>query len=1326
MPKNLLIHPKIFLVLLGLLSSVLGCLKNPVKVESSLSQTSETPAQFTFEGASSAVNLSDSRIQLQWTKSSDAALVTYRIYLLQSDGSLKAIGAVPRTLSQYIVSDLTSGTYYSFLVRGVDSEGNTDLNTHFVSALTYGGISEATVQSATSAKVKFPAAPDANQLNIYCATGTSTNFILMASVESTLSEYTLNALTSSTLYRCKVKALGPDNLEDSNSLIVSFIPSSTPGGLDLTFSGIASATSITASQIRLNWVLGTGTQIAGYRVSEVGLDGVTLIPVGTLPSSSQTFLVSGLTSGSFHTYVVQALSSTGVSDGNTIKASATAYAGVSQAVVTSSSTATLTLPLVLSAQSVNVYCKSGSGDYPSSPTTSVLGVVTSVYLTGLSAGVSYTCKSLVVNQNGVEEINEVAVSFTPPDLTFSGATQALVLNSSQVQISWSLGTGSSISNYRIYELGSDGVTKTVVTTVSSASQSYTISGVSQAAHSYLVKAISASGFEDTNTIVLGAFPYGGITASSILNSSSVNLSFPSATGATYINIFCKTSSGTYPSSPNSQVSSSQTSANVAGLIDGNTYTCKAEPQINGVSYPNSPIVSFYLPILTFSGADQAVGVTGSQIRISWIAGTGSEISNYRVYEVSSDGLSRTLLTTLPFTSLSYTVGSLSSMIHYFVVKAVSASGVEDPNAARVQNIPYAGISLVTPVDTSSVTVYFPSSAGADSLQIFCKKTRDLAYNSSPDLEVLPTASSATLSLTSGRSHVCKVNAVVNSVRYSNLATYSFQTLSNSASKYNGVILAAAYGAAPTAPSGPTNNQAIISFKYFGSSSSTSQSYSVVRTLKGAALDATSVTSCTVTKTDSCRVCLFTNVTNSQTCIDTNVDASPIQYDYAITLMAADGVAEELPVTGDSGYRITVPIPPANMVLVQRDAANYEMCTLMGRATDPLNHQRCSYSGLGAVPTNSGPGKPALGLPAGYYDFGYNLFVDRWEVACNWKTTGTALPSGGVSGDVYYRSSDGNCHINNGGTWTTVNNGSLGAGALRAAAYTIAPSSTNRRPPMVQLDQGSANNTCKSISDSTYGTKRLLRKREFNVAAAWSTVSGAYGAMTEVEAAAMEAGSDHSTAAGTFRCNSDTRAGVTAAVFNSTSYELSRDSAGGPDSFTIGSVGTKNCVSRFGAQDMVGNVFELISDQISCVGSYNCNGITSALDSGNTDLNNFSFNGTQGPGGGTSSLLEYTLETIPVTLGSVTYSSMYFSAPLGLPLVNSDSGNALQIGTAINSTKLHGDTISLYFGNTTETRGLYAGGSWQRGTSAGRWEAGLKNPTNVAGNTIGFRCALPAE
>jgi hypothetical protein len=80
-------------------------------------------------------------------------------------------------------------------------------------------------------------------------------------------------------------------------------------------------------------------------------------------------------------------------------------------------------------------------------------------------------------------------------------------------------------------------------------------------------------------------------------------------------------------------------------------------------------------------------------------------------------------------------------------------------------------------------------------------------------------------------------------------------------------------------------------------------------------------------------------------------------------------------------RLKVAVPDNDMVLTHREAANRSMCALMGQRSDVLNYQTCPYSGPGAKPKyyDAAGTLPVTDLVSGnVYDFGYNLFVDRYE------------------------------------------------------------------------------------------------------------------------------------------------------------------------------------------------------------------------------------------------------------------------------------------------------------------------------------------------------------
>jgi len=255
-------------------------------------------------------------------------------------------------------------------------------------------------------------------------------------------------------------------------------------------------------------------------------------------------------------------------------------------------------------------------------------------------------------------------------------------------------------------------------------------------------------------------------------------------------------------------------------------------------------------------------------------------------------------------------------------------------------------------------------------------------------------------------------------------------------------------------------------------------------------------------------------------------------------------------------------------------------------------------------------------------------------------------------------------------------------------------------------------------DPNYGPKRLLRAREFVAAAAWPEVPGDPGQITDTAAAILEAGNSINTAHG---CNGHQANGVT-----QLGSFLSGDELPLSDSKTIiimGSVTSSNCVSRYGAQDLIGNVTTNVSDQLSGCDqtSYACSGTSSALDLGNLDMTYYNFDGSQGPGGGGVNFSNIAISALSNGITSL-------SLPLGLPMVGNDSGNALTIGGAVfAASKIHATQV-LFLNQSAlvGTRsGAYGGGydTFDSRYSSSWAAAPSSNPVSVG---TGFRCALPAE
>jgi hypothetical protein len=890
-----------------------------------------------------------------------------------------------------------------------------------------------------------------------------------------------------------------------------------------------------------------------------------------------------------------------------------------------------------------------------------------------------------------------------------------------------------IAYYRVYSIAVDG-TMSPISNIPKEQTSYVhiglISGVN---YSYVVKAIDHNEYLDKNSKVVNVFTYQGVSTATVTGMHSAHLVFPSAPSAISLRIYCALTGSGYQ-----LIETLTATANAYDLVNlqaGDSYRCKVNAEGSSGEDGNLINVEFKLPDLSFAGVSSVLKLADDKAMIAWSAGLGVDIAGYHIYSIDVNTNLKIIVGTVSSESNSFLVTSASAGSGTFSVRAISSGGIADDNTISLLPSTYAGISSATATGQTSGIAYFPSAPGMEQIVVDCRPTGG-TYSPGATATISANATSVSVDgLASGRTHFCRARVKLNGWVYdsSNIES-SLLTVARTLADYRGPVLISAYGASPGAPSGPTVNQVNITFRYFGDDSAAIQSYAVQRVGADGSLDMTVGTSCNSSMVTSCRVCTFTNVSDSQTCTDNYVAASPQKYDYVVSLVGSDAMAEELPSDLESKYRIRVPIPPANMVLVHRDSVNYELCNLMGKTSDPLNHQRCATSGssmIGAIPYNSGSDKPALNLPAGYYDFGYNLFVDRFHAACKWDATGTSVPSAGTSGVVYYDSNSGYCYVKYGGSWYEIGNSLTALDGVIGLVYSNEPSTAAPRPPLTYLSQTRAWKICQAAVDPDYGQKRLLRRREYIAAAAWPSAPGDPNAVTDTVIVTREfppSGNHVGSTSYPYSCNSDNANGLTLGTFAETGYQLARSNTTtttGSMTLVIGSTATKNCVSRFGMQDHVGNIFSWTSDLISCdTSNKTCIGLSSALDNGNGisssyDLNGVHFDGIQAAGGTSCT------GSCRGSLNGSIFSSMYFNFSLGLPMVSDDNGNSRLISVDVD--KLHQDYFDLDVGASTAVlRGLYSGGHSAHGSGVGRWNTIASRPETSEYFDVGMRCALPAE
>lgn len=313
-------------------------------------------------------------------------------------------------------------------------------------------------------------------------------------------------------------------------------------------------------------------------------------------------------------------------------------------------------------------------------------------------------------------------------------------------------------------------------------------------------------------------------------------------------------------------------------------------------------------------------------------------------------------------------------------------------------------------------------------------------------------------------------------------------------------------------------------------------------------------------------------------------------------------------TPEKFSEVRVVAPVENYAFIHRWMVNQEVCNSMHMTTsttnkvDPTKNFRCPYEGPGQVASGG----------VNYYDIGKDLLVDISEAGCPYtKASETATvnctsngcidigdptPAGlnlsAPNGSVYYDRSAGSCWYRNAGAWVDANSG---VGAALMAAQKV---SSALNPPLVNISKTNAQLVCTTrtvgaaISAALSGavpvaagaTLSLPSKKEY------MAYSAAPYLMDDSTIESTEQGFSLN---GQSRCNSSNANGIDAGFTNSSIpstsfiYSLPGTASSGIRSLYTGSVpwgnnySTESCSSRYGVQDIYGNVAEWVKDSMTC-------------------------------------------------------------------------------------------------------------------------------------------------
>jgi len=200
-----------------------SCLPKEIAMPEEDTDSSEAPTYAGFSGATSVQTVGATKVKVTWNKSTDTEVVAYNIYdstFLFAPVLLKTVAA---SAAEATLTNLTAGKYYTFRVRAADDSMKEDGNMTDLGGIPYAGVLPAQVQSSTSAVIPFADGSNADQINVFCKSGTG-NYAQVATVSNVNQTSALiTGLISGTTYTCRA-ALQIGSFTDNNLATTVFMP----------------------------------------------------------------------------------------------------------------------------------------------------------------------------------------------------------------------------------------------------------------------------------------------------------------------------------------------------------------------------------------------------------------------------------------------------------------------------------------------------------------------------------------------------------------------------------------------------------------------------------------------------------------------------------------------------------------------------------------------------------------------------------------------------------------------------------------------------------------------------------------------------------------------------------------------------------------------------------------------------------------------------------------------------------------------------------------------------------------------------------------------
>jgi hypothetical protein len=371
---------------------------------SNLTVNAAVPSAPTIQSAAAG----DSHVSITWSSVSGAT--GYKIYKSTTSGSYgSALATVGGSVYSYDATGLTNGTTYYFVVKASNAGGDS-VNSIEASATPQVGSPGAPVlQSAVAGdghvNITWNAVVGSTGYKVYASTTSGSYNAPATTVTGSVYSSDVTGLTNGTTYHYVVKATNPGG-DSAYSNEVSAMPQvsvpSVPTGVIATGGN---------SKVTLNWNSVTG--VTGYKIYQSTTSGSYGAALATVTGSIYNYEATGLTNGVTYYFVIKATNAGGDSPSSAeVSAIPKTVPGVPTNVTATvgngEATISFTAPTDNGGSTITGYVVT-----PNPGNITATGTGTSITVTGLSNGTTYTFTVKAVNVLGNGQDSVASSAITP-------------------------------------------------------------------------------------------------------------------------------------------------------------------------------------------------------------------------------------------------------------------------------------------------------------------------------------------------------------------------------------------------------------------------------------------------------------------------------------------------------------------------------------------------------------------------------------------------------------------------------------------------------------------------------------------------------------------------------------------------------------------------------------------------------------------------------------------------------------------------------------------------------------------------------------------------